>query len=342
MAAGVDPLLQRALLETDLKLGGQGSALRQLLDEARGAYIRTRRVNASNARGIIAATQQARPQVAGAFDQALSSVNAQRAALGAGGPADPQAAAYTRRVGEQKANALTDLLGQETRAEAGRVYGGDVARQEYMGTKQKITNQLVDLAHEQGVTAQSVYGRLKDEQAQRSLTRRGQDITARGQDLSSSRSDRSLSETERHNRAMENKTREDAKKPKLATQEQHAAAKTQIDEAMALVQRQKSRGAGRAEIIQLLTTGREGATVEVDGEKVRVPSIKSLPADFVRAATNLVFDGTLSRGDVKRLHNRRLRVKALGYKTRSATTLSGPLASLMTSGGPGMSSRPPR
>lgn len=322
--ARTDPLLERALLEADLKLGGQGSALRQLLDEARGQYVRTRRVNASNARGIVAAAQQATPQMAGAFDQALGSVNAQRQALGKGGVLDPQASAYERRIGEQKASALAELVAQQNRAEAGRVYGGQVARDEYLGTKDKITGQLVDLAREQGLTAQSAYGRLKDEQAQRGVTRRGQDITARGQDLSSQRADRSLTETSRHNRAMEAKSKRDAKGPKLATQEQHSQAKTQIDEAIALVQKQKARGAGRAETIQLLTAGRESSTVEVDGQKVKVPSLPRLPADFVRAATNMVFDGTLSRGDVKRLHNRRLRLRALGYPIRQRSISSAP------------------
>lgn len=340
MARRVDPLLERALLEADLKVGGQGSALRQLLDEARGSYVRTRRVNASNARGIIASARLATPQMAGAFDQALSSVNAQRAALGQGGALDPQAAAFERRVGEQKANALADLVSQANRAEAGRVYGGQVARDEYLGTKDKIQRQLVDLAHEQGTTAQVAYGRLKDEQAQRGVTRRGQDVTARGQDLANTRAGAQLSETTRHNKAMEAKAERDAKGVKLASQEQHSIAKTQIDEAIALVQTQKQRGAGRAETIRLLTTGRDASTVEVDGQKVKVPAIKSLPADFVRAATNMVWDGSLSRGDVKRLHNRRLKLRALGYPIRKAQGPSGTLAEL-AGGKPSISSRPP-
>lgn len=323
-----DPLLERALLETDLELGPQANALRGLLSQLAGEYTRTRKVNASNARGIIAATQQARPQVAGAFDQALASVSAQRAALGRGGALDPQAAAYERRVGEQRANALSELTGQETRAEAGRVFGGQVARDEYLGKKGEITGQLLELAGKQGATAQSIYGKLKESQAQRGLTRRGQDVTARGQDLSAATQSRSQAETARHNRAMEAKSRRDAKGMKWASQEQHATAKTQIDEAIALVEKQRGRGAGRAEIIRLLTTGREPATVEVDGEKVRVPGVPKLPADFVRAATNRVFDGSLSQGDVKRLHGRRLRIKALGYPTRKRSARAGTLGEL--------------
>lgn len=335
-----DPLLERALLEADLKLGGQGSALRELLGQARGEYIRTRRVNASNARAIQASAMLAAPATGKAFDQALGTVAAQRQALGYGGPGDVQAQAYARRVGEQKANALVDLVGQAQRAEAGRVYGGDVARNEYLGTKRKIVGQLGDLAREQGATAQLAYGRLKGEQAGRGVTKRGQDITARGQDIAEANRRATLAETARHNQAMEAARQAGRRAPKLASLEQHSQAKTQIDQAVALVQQQKARGQSRPEIIQLLTKGREGSTVDVDGEKVRIPSIRPLPADFVRAAANLAYDGSLSRGDLQRLHDRRLRVKALGYRVRPPARPAATLGELAR-GPTSMSMRPP-
>lgn len=335
--AARDPLLERALLETNLKLGPQGAALRDLLGQARGDYIRKRRVNASNAAGIIEAARQAEPKVSGVFDQALSNVDAIRGGAGAGG--DPQAAAYARRVGESKANALADLVAQQTRAAEGRVYAGDVARDEYMGTKGKVLSQLTDLAGQQGMTTASIYGQLKDEQAKRGLTRRGQNITARGQDLSLKGREATAAETARHNRAMERTAAGKAGAVKWASQEQHASARDGIEAAIAQVKDRQAKGdTSRAEIIQLLTTGRPAVKHKVTsgpgaGQDVTLPAVPKLPADEVRAATNLVFDGSLSKGDVKRLHNRRLKVKTLGYPVRkraTAASLGDALAQLTT------------
>ncbi len=319
----VDPLLERAILETELKLGPRGAALRGLLSDAAGTYGRTRRVNASNAAGIKAATQQAQPQVSGAFDRALGSVDAQRAALGVGGPADPQAAAFTRRVGEQRANALGELVQQGVRAESGRVFANESARDEYLGTKAKIFGELAELAGQSGAVTTDTFNKLKDAQAQRGIQRRGQDVTRAGQQATQARADRDY-----QRQVLKDQGLGVDGKPlpnrggtiggvKLASQEQHATARDRISEAQALIKQQVQRGTtSRGELIQLLSTGRPASKVEVDGQEVTVPAVPKLPADYVRAAANLVFDGTLSRKDVEALHNRRLRVKSLGYPTR--------------------------
>jgi len=320
MPRRTDPLLERALLDTNLQLGPQENALRQLLSSLASDHSRRRSVNAGNARGIKQATVEAQPGVARAFDTALGSVAAQRAALGQGGPADPQAAAYERRVGEQRATALADLIQQGVRADTGRVYANEQARSEYEGGKAKVLGDLQELSGRAGAQTASTYGKLQDDRAQRGLTRRGQDVTARGQSLSSADRAATLAETQRHNRAQESNATakaQGAKGPKPASQEQHARARDGINEAIALIEQQRRRGVtSRAEIIQQLTTGRPASEREVDGEKVKLPAIPKLPADFVRAASNLVFDGTLSRGDVARLHNLRLRIRSLGYPTR--------------------------
>lgn len=303
-----DPLLERALLEADLKLGGQGSALRELLGQARGEYIRTRRVNASNARAIQASTMAAAPATSKAFDLALGSVAAQRQALGYGGPGDVQAQAYARRVGEQKANALVDLVGQAQRAEAGRVYGGDVARNEYLGTKRKIVGQLGDLAREQGATAQLAYGRLKGEQAGRGVTKRGQDITARGQDIASAQTQQRLAETARHNRAVESaRGAQRGGGPRWVSPVAHARAKDSIDEAQQWVQRLSHLPSGQ--VRDLMRTGGE-LTVQGQLEPVKVPRFSK---DYINAAYDLQVKGGLSQANVDALHRRGLKIRTLGY-----------------------------
>ncbi len=151
-----DTLLARALLEASLRTDPQLGALRALLSERAQTYSRDRAVNASNERGIVAATREATPRVQGAFDQALASVTAQRAALGQG--SDPQAFAFQRRVGEQRANALTDLSDRQTRATEGRVFANQQARSEYVGDKQKIRGQLIGLLGERGALRRSGSG----------------------------------------------------------------------------------------------------------------------------------------------------------------------------------------
>ena len=122
------------------------------------------------------ATREATPQVASAFDQALASANAQRGALGVPG-SNPQAEAFTRRVGEQKANALVDLTSRQTRATEGRVFANETARSEYLGGKQKIQGQLLDLAEREGDQTAATLGTLEDKARSDETTRRGQTLS---------------------------------------------------------------------------------------------------------------------------------------------------------------------
>lgn len=308
-----DPLLEQALLESSLKLAPEASALRTLLTERAGEYSRSRKVNASNAAGIREATRQATPEVQGAFAQALASSQAQRAALGVAGT-DPQAAAYERRVMEQQARAVSDLADRGTRAEEGRIFANQTARDSYLGDKAKIIGQLQELAGREGAEATARFGQLKEAQRGRAVQRSGQSETARH-----NRAQESVAQ--RNARTAEQRAAETAKgkgKLKLASQEQHARARDSISQAIALVERQRSLGTtSRSELIQLLTTGRPASKIKAsDGTEVALPAIPQLPADFVRAAVNMTFDGSLSRGDLKRLHDRRLRVRSLGYPVR--------------------------
>lgn len=324
-------LLERALLEASIKTDPQISALKALRSELAGSYSRTRRVNHSTAEAIRQATSQARPEVTSAFDRALASASAQRGALGVGA-ADPQAAAYVRRVSEQKAGSLNDLTQRELRAEDGKVYANQTARDEYFGQKGKINNQLVDLLGQRGALATSALGTLEDKARADATARRGQNITARGQTLAHRRG------TEANRIAREKAQREAAaakqskSKIKWASQEQHTIARTSIEQAKQKVKQFKAGGMGRAAIIATLT---EGAPKGIDEDGEPLPAIPKFAPDFVRAATNLVFDGSLSRGDLKRLHNMRLQLRRLGYDvrppqgprpnraTRNAGTISG-------------------
>ena len=78
------------------------------------------------------------------------------------------------------------------------------------------------------------------------------------------------------------------------------------------------RGTGmtRAQVKQLLTSGRSASTVEVNGKKVQVPAIAKVGnSAALRAALDVAYDGALSAGTVRDLHGRKIQIGALGVKT---------------------------
>ena len=308
-------ILERALLETQLQLGPQGAGLRGLLTDLAGSYDRTRKVNASNERAIVGATRQARPAMERNFDDALATAGAQQRALGA--VDTEQSRAFGRRIGEQKSNALGDLLQRETRATEGRVYANEQARGKYFEDKAKIQNQLASLAQQSGLLTATRYGDLRDEQLGRGIERGKMRETQRANRVAEQLGRDKLGlERDKENRIAT----EGPKKPKgvkWASQEQHANAKDAIERAQSIIASQKRLGRGRAATIKLLIEGRPASKVtNSKGEEVTLPKIEPVGGDLARAAANLAWDGTLSRGDVKRLHGRRLQIKRLGYPTR--------------------------
>lgn len=320
-SASNDPLLQRALLETDLQLGPQGAALRDLLTQSGADYSRKRQVLASNTAGIVAATQQAAPQVAGVFDQALSNVNAIRGGVGAS-PADAQGQAYARRVGETKANALTDLLQQGVRAKVGQVYAGDIARKDYTTEKGKIADQLLGLAAKQGETTTSIYNQLQDTQAKNDLTRRGQDVTAKNAAGSRTQSERNSIRSS----GIDPDTglpipggrldphKKNGKSPWVSAAA-HSSARDAITGAASHVpDLLKDAQGDKKQVVQLLIDG-VPAVKDPKTHAVLAPAVAPVSPDFARAAVNAA-QGGLTAADVKALHNRGLRIKTLGVPVR--------------------------
>jgi hypothetical protein len=354
MAVRRDPLLERALLESSAKYGPQGTVLRQMLSELASSYTRGRRVAASNELGIKQAAHDARPDVSSAFDTALTSVSAQRAALGAS--VDPQAAAYERRVSDERANALNDLTQREVRATEGRIYANDAARSDYLGGKAKIIGQLQDLVAQQGADTASTYGKLRDAQLQRGIQRRGQTLSHRDRQASLAVAQQNAdTAAARAQQAAKDKA---AGKSgvKWATPQQHGAAKSDISRAVSYVNTLKTHIKSRSKLIQTLIQGvpaSKDLVVDAKGKPVldaagkpkyeTLPAIPAMDPDYVRAAMNIAFDGSLSRGDLQRLHNRGLQTRRLGYQVRPPQALRPNGAAQMAGrgGGPSLSRRPP-
>ena len=304
-----DELLARALLESRLKVGPQVSALRGLLEDLAGQYTQTRRVNASNERAIRSAVSQASPAMGSAFDQALQSVQAQAGAVGA--TDDAQARAYQRRVGEARAGALNDLTERGMRATEGRVYANEKARMDYFGGTRKIQGQLRSVLAEQGALTASTLGQLEEREAQRAAGR-AQRREARRHNIAQEQTAARNAQTAAQRAAQAGRAKQP---PRWLGQKEHSQAKDEIERAIAHAKDAltDARGSRAAAIQQLM----EGAPpVKDDDGNVIDPGYKPIAGDFARAALNLVADGSLSRSDLARLHNRGLRIKLLGYRVR--------------------------
>lgn len=70
--------------------------------------------------------------------------------------------AYARRVGEQQANALTDLSQWSQRVAEGQVYAKQQARGSYLTDNGKILGELEDLTGQAGTFTAARVGDLRD------------------------------------------------------------------------------------------------------------------------------------------------------------------------------------
>lgn len=299
-----DSLLARALLDAQLRYDPQLGALRGLRSQRAQEYTQGRRVAASNSRAITAAVDEVRPDVAGAFDQALASAAAQRGALGVDA-AEPQAAAYRRRVGEQKANALRDLLVQKQQAQAGRIYANQSARSSYLADKGKIDDQILGLVGEAGAYAASRRGDLADQAAGRALTARGQTLAHR----------RGV-EANRIARGKAQREAAKARKAKLRPPGDHEKAKSQVDAAQQWIAN-LGQNMSSTEVRALLATG--GEVENVKGEVLKVPQV---PKTYINVAYDLRDRGGLSKPNITALHQLGYSIKTLGYSTKAGKNMA--------------------
>jgi hypothetical protein len=108
-------------------------------------------------------------------------------------------------------------------------------------------------------------------------------------------------------------------KPRLLTNQQHSAAKDQIDLARTWIRRlqsMKSKSGAPLTSTQIraaLESGERGK--DSAGNPIVVPK---LPKDFVNAAYDLVVYGALSAANVAALHRRGLSIRRLGYPTAAS------------------------
>lgn len=192
------------------------AALQALLKQAQQTFQQGVRSARGSARYAIGEIDKARPQVSRVYSVPGLDPKAAIAApeLPEAGALDFNAAATfesqaaQRRFGQARADALADLGSQRASTAQGAQFGAQQARSQYIQDVGTISDRLVSLAGQKGAFIVSELGKIEAAEAQRSLTRRGQNVTARGQTISSRDRAADRRERERHNREQEAAARE--------------------------------------------------------------------------------------------------------------------------------------
>lgn len=327
----LDEATAQAQREAAVQYGGQFSALAQMLADSRGEYGQTRKVNASNSRALVAASEQAVPEIRNIYGgdpvhpgegSILATALAQSQAVGV----DPaQLQAFQRRISEEQGRAVAGLEQQRTAALQGRVYANQQARRQYFGEKAKIQGSAQDLAKQAGVFTAARTGQIVEDLRALGIQIRGQNLTAAAAAGSQAQSERGS----QYSAGIDPDTGKPIpggkldpaakpKKPVRQTPDKHDSFASQVEAIQGTVGRYK--GMSRAQIVQKLTAGRPQQTIKVDpdtGKKLDQPIVlPAIPAYkptlAMTAALDLALDGHLSRATQEKLHRRKFSIKDLG------------------------------
>ena len=319
-----DPYLAQAQLETALQLDPQMSSLAGLLAGERSDYINTRRVNASNARGIQEGAFRAANEVGRIYGG--NPQNPMQGTLLAALKATantPEGQAAYNRLAESQARELASFQNDAYRAVQAQQYGNQKARNEYMGAKDEILGKVADLRRQQGMLTAATYNKLRESMRERAVQRRGQDIQ-----LANAEADRDLrrtglelegarlDETSRHNQAMEQNARRQKRSNtpgpgpdgfKHASPADYRTTSQQVGYFKNWAARYKTAGMNRAQAAEAFLSG-----VPANKESGR-PAINAAKDPlYVTAALDIAYDGHLSRQTQKRLQQRGISVGKLG------------------------------
>lgn len=331
--AGQGALLRRALQQAELRYGPQQQELQALLAD-RGSQ-RDDEIAGNNAGSqlLAAAIREAAPKMTGAYDQALSTVQAQQQAVqgmpGASLSAE-QTASFARRIGEQRANVAADAEQQGVRAAQDAVYSNRQANTSYKTDVAKIAQQLLGLGDQSGLYTATTLGDLQDTRTKNQITKRGQDVTAQNAITSAAQSERSSVRSS----GIDPDTGQPipggkldpkaAKKPKLS-QDKHLETQDKISQAVAALGTLDPDKQERREAASLLVAGAKSQPlydpktgkkrVSQSGTALSTPDIPGVGGLLASAASDVYYDGHLSRRNQKRLRAAGFKLGELGFPT---------------------------
>ena len=320
--------MEQALAEADLRFGRERSALATMIGELEGQAKEGVRQASQGATMIRDSAKQAVPQLQRSYGLAGAQQSEVQklldADLKAAGPAAGSfklaanigAGGARSRLAESMGNASRELISRQADAVQGGVQEGRAVQDRYRSDVAKVLGQLGANEKEAGLFAQTRYGQLRGEAADRGIKRTELRVNARDKAADNAREDARLNETVRHNTASENKAGKDKAGKKWAAPASQAAAKDKISEALSHAKEMKAAGRTRSEIAQALLQGRSPQTIKDDkGNPVPVKGRPKIPELYLTAALDMTFGGGLHPNTIKKLHDRKIKVKPLGYPT---------------------------
>ena len=333
-----------AALQALVRFGPEESGLAALAQQLRANYKTSVNQARATSAGIIQAVNDVRPEMTKTYDRAgleqaraASVIAPDLANLGPVANAI-RMAAHTeqaqggRHIAEAKAAALGGLSERKVSAAQGAQFGIQNARQTFVSDMAKLLERKQGLGREKGAFTAATINALAEKEADRALTRRGQnltaetsrrgqDITARGQDITARGQD--LSHADRVAARREDaKTKRAGGKPQ--TPAQHGAFKDNVEAARQLIREYKPDYSSRHELAGDLLNGVPSIKDPKTGKSL--PGVPKAPGGqlALSVALDLEFDRHLSRRNVGELHRRRISVGRLGYKGAAGTRRAAP------------------
>lgn len=333
-----------AALQALVRYEPEESGLKALAQQARADYGVSVRQATTTGDLTLQAAKEAIPGVARIYDRAgldqaktASLVSPELAALS--GPGSDilkrggalEVAQQLGNLRASKASALEDLTTRQVAARQGQQYATIQARQKFSSDMAKILGQSQSLARQKGAFTASTINSLIQSEADRAVTRRGQDKTAASSAASTAatRRGQDLSHKDRQDAI---KQRADAAKAKgattlpggikLNTRAMHGTVSDQVASLTSLIKDHKGDYRSRHELARDLLNGVPASTVTdpKTGQKIRDPGLPKAPSQLaLQAALDVVYNGGISRGTARALHQRGYSVGILGLPVGTKT-----------------------
>jgi len=342
----------QAALESLLRFGPEYSGLRELQLAAQQQFTTGVRQATAGRRAVGQAIGAARPEVRAIYDRAGERTGETNAVLGgsmANAPASLQAAlaqeqaGFSNRLEESKAAALTDLKERRVSAREGEHTAIRAARDEFANTLQQVMRRKMDLQREEGT-----FTALRTGELRQAAQERADQFALKEMDLTQSERNslRSAGIDPNTGRPIPGGPLTDggggSNGRDWATPTQHGAAGDAIQLAMSEARNLKKLGGTRQEVAELLKSGADDDEIHLHDPQTgkplynedgtpktrRIPGVQQVKSQLLlSAALDEIFDGYVSKTNVRRLHSRGLRIRDLPLTThrdwRRAITNSG-------------------
>jgi len=337
---------QQALDEAELKFGPQASALSQLLGSLKAERNSELKSSRSASRMASESARRALPQVEKIYTDAAGQTTGVESMLAKDLQNASDAYKLAFKVGTSGTNARRVQAGALAQQEAasrqadaitGGVQEQRAIRSKYRDDSAKVGQELRGLAGQSGLYASTRVGQLLDDARERNVKIRGQNLTARekarDRRADARNADRKYELDVAKARGVDPVTGAKlpgkgksggggASKVKWVPPATQASAQDQIAQAISHAREMRKAGRSRSEIATILVQGRGATSVEDDkGNKIPVKARPKLPQLYVTAGLDMAFGGGLHPVTIRKLQDRKFKVKPLGlptYKPRPA------------------------